>query len=112
MFVYLFDVIFLWKGVRDTFMKGDFVRFGIEYYGIRFVAVTSCTSCFLEISFGRVRQIEVDYDTYIGFVDPHAKSIGGNHYTAFSCLPAMLTYILGGIIQTGMVEVGGNLFIN
>ena len=112
MFVHLFDVVFLRKGVRNTFMKGHFVGFGIEDYSIRFVSVASCTSCFLEISFGRVWQIEVDYDTYIGFVDTHAESIGGNHYTAFSCLPAMLTYILGGIIQTGMVEVGGNLFVN
>ena len=46
------------------------------------------------------------------FAGQVAESIGGNHYTAFSCLPAMLTYILGGIIQTGMVEVGGNLFVN
>ena len=103
MFVHLFDVVFLRKGVRDTFMKGDFVRFGIEYYGIRFVAVTSCTSCFLEISFGRVRQIEVDYDTYIGFVDTHAKSIGGNHNLSAVIDEIILTFFADIVAHSSVV---------
>ena len=53
----------------------------------------------------------MQYDTHIGLIDPHAKGIGSYHHANFSALPAFLTEVLYGIIQSGVIKVGGDIFV-
>ena len=50
----------------------------------------------------------MQYDTDIRLVDAHAESVGGYHDADFSVLPAFLPEVFYGIVQSGMIEVGGN----
>ena len=84
----------------------------MENNGVCLFSVASGTSCFLKIGFGRVGQIEMDYQTYIGFVNAHSEGIGCYHHTAFAALPAFLADIFDGIVQSGMIEVGGDTFVD
>lgn len=53
----------------------------------------------------------MQYDTHVGFINPHSKGICRYHYTDFSALPAFLPEVFYGIIQSGVIEVGGNIFV-
>ena len=73
--------------------------------------VASGSSGFLEIGFYGVGQIHVDNDAYIRLVYSHSEGIGGYHDAAFTGLPAVLADVFGGIVQSGMVEVGCDVLI-
>lgn len=53
----------------------------------------------------------MQYDTHVGFINPHSKGVCSYHYTNFSALPAFLSEVFYGIIQSGVIEVGGNIFV-
>ena len=54
----------------------------------------------------------MQYDTDIRLVDAHAESVGGYHDADFSVLPAFLPEVFYGIVQSGMIEVSGNIFVH
>lgn len=51
-------------------------------------------------------------DADIRFVNTHSESIGGYHYADFPVLPAFLAEVFHCIIQSGMIEVSGNIFVH
>ena len=112
MFVYLEDIFFFGESVRHPFVQCHFVGFGIQDNGIGFQPVPSCPSGFLKVRFGRVGKVDMQYDTDIRLVDAHAESVGGYHDADFSVLPAFLPEVFYGIVQSGMIEVGGNAFLH
>ena len=76
-----------------------------------FLSVTSGSSGFLEVGFYGVGQVHVDNDAHVRFVYAHAESIGCHHDTAFAGLPAVLADVFGGIVQSGMVEIGCDVLV-
>ena len=75
------------------------------------MSVTSGSSGFLEVGFYGVGQVHVDNDAHVRFVYAHAESIGCHHDTAFAGLPAVLADVFGGIVQSGMVEIGCDVLV-
>ena len=51
-------------------------------------------------------------DADIRLVDTHAEGIGCHHDADFSALPAFLPEVFDGVIQSGMIEVGGYTFVH
>ena len=60
----------------------------------------------LKVGFYGVGQVHVDDDAHVRFVYAHAESVGCHHDTALAGLPAVLADVFGGIVQSGMVEIG------
>ena len=48
----------------------------------------------------------MDHEAHIGFVDTHAKGIGGHHHAYFVLLPPSLALILDGTVESCVVEGG------
>ena len=111
MLIYFLYILFFRKGVGNAFVQCCLIRLGVKDDRVGFLSVPSGTSCFLEVGFYGIGQIHVDDNPYIRFVDTHTECIGGDHDTAFSCLPALLADVFGGVIQSGMVEIGGDVFV-
>src|SRR3712207_1256506 len=76
-----------------------------------FLPVPSGASRLLKVGFGRIGQIEVQHDAYIGLVDTHSESVCSYHYTYFPVLPAFLAEVFHGIVQPRVIEIGGNAFV-
>ena len=112
MFVDIQNVLFVGEGVDHSFMECCLVRFGVQDDGIGFLSVSSGTSGFLKVGFGRVRQVEMQHDADIRLVDTHTEGIGCHHDADFSALPAFLPEVFDGVIQSGMIEVGGYTFVH
>ena len=118
-FVNFADVTFFGKRIAYPLFECDFIAGTEQQYGIGFHAVSSCSSGFLKVGFGRVGHIGVDNHVHVRFVNSHTKGVGGYHYTEFSFQPSFLSGIFGLIIESGMIKSGcdvvavqelGNLF--
>lgn len=64
-----------------------------------------------QVGFYGVGQVHVDNDAHVRFVYAHAESIGCYHDTALAGLPAVLADVFGGIVQSGMVEIGCDVLV-
>ena len=118
-FVNFLDITFLGKCIAYPLFECDFIAGTEQQYGIGFHAVSSSSSGFLKVGFGRVGHIGMDNHAYVWFVNSHTKGIGGYHYTEFSFQPGFLSGIFGLVVESGMIKSGcdvvavqelGNLF--
>ena len=110
-FVNLSDVAFFGEGVANPLFECDFIAGTEQQYGIGFHAVSSCSSGFLKVGFGRVGHIGMDNQAHVRFVNSHTKGIGGYHYTEFSFQPGFLSGIFGLIIKSGMIKSGCDVVV-
>ena len=104
----LSDVVFLRKCVGDALLQLAFVGVVVEQDGIGLEAVTTGTAGLLEIGLDTVGTVDVDDESYVGLVDAHAEGVGGHHHAGLTLLPGLLSFILHGGIETGVVEGGGD----
>ena len=65
--------------------------------------ITSCAASFLVIVFHALRHVVVDDETHIGFVDSHAKSIGGNHNLSAVIDEIILTFFADIVAHSSVV---------
>ena len=98
MFVHLTDIVFFGERIANAFLQNGFVALRIKEHGVCFLPVASGTSGFLEISFGRIGEIDVNHQTHIGLVDAHAERIGGYHHPERPVLPTFLALVLDVIV--------------
>lgn len=75
------------------------------------MSVAPCPPGFLKVGFYGIGQVHVDDDAHVRLVYSHAESVGGHHDAAPAGLPAVLADVFGGIVQSGMVEVGCYVFV-
>ena len=54
-------------------------------------AIAACTSCFLKIEFNSIRYVEMNYQSYISFVNPHSEGISADYYSGFILNPLLLS---------------------
>ncbi len=80
----------------------------IEQDCIRLPAVTTGTSCFLEIGLDAVRTVHVDDESYVRFVDTHAESVSCHHHPYLVLLPVSLSFIFYHTVKSCMIEGGGD----
>ena len=111
MLVHIFDIVFLRKSVGYALVQRGFVRFGVQDDGIGFLPVATGSPGFLKIGLYGVGQIHVDNNAHIRLVYAHSKGVGGYHDATFTGLPAVLSDVFRGIVQSGMVEIGCDVFI-
>ena len=76
--------------------------------GVGRLAVTSGSARFLEIGLGAVREVDMDHEPDVGFVDAHAEGVGANHHADPVRLPVLLPEGAGGGADAGVVERGGD----
>ena len=105
-FVNLTDVTFFGKCIAYPLFERDFIAGTEQQYGIGFHTVSTCSSGFLKVGFGRVGYVGMDNHAYVRFVNSHSKSVGGYHYTEFSFQPGFLSGIFGLIVESGMIKSG------
>ena len=72
-------------------------------HGVGGKPIAPGTSGFLEICFGRVGDVRMDYATHIRLVDAHAESIRGYDDTEVSFLPGAGSFVFLLIGETGVV---------
>ena len=70
------------------------------------LAVAPGASGFLEVGFEGVGRVEMDDETYVGFVNAHSEGVGGYDDGYLSGLPKVLPGVFVGGRQGGVV-VGG-----
>ena len=107
MLVNLADVIFGWKGCAEVHFLGAFVVRAIQQHGIGFLPISSRSSRFLKISLYRVRTIVMNHNSYVGLVDAHAESVGGNHNLFVALQPCLLMCIFDCGFKSGMKKSSG-----
>ena len=107
-FVDLADVVRVGEGVGDAVFQCCLVLGVVEDDGVGFLSVASGPSGFLEVGFDGVGQVDVYDEADVWLVDAHAEGVGGDHDAAFARLPAVLAQVFGGVVQSGVVVVGGD----
>ena len=89
----LIDALYLLCGrvvVRDALFDHGFVPLAVQEHTPRLLPVTSGSSGFLEVRFDGVRQIVVDNEPHIGFVDTHAERVGADDDARLRVFPCLL----------------------
>ena len=76
-------------------------------YGMRRLAVATCSSCFLIILFQGVWRIQMYHQSDIGIVYAHTEGVGGYHDAYSSLLPVTLAEVFLEVRQSGMEECYG-----
>ena len=76
---------------------------GEEKNAFSWFAVSSGTASFLVIVFHALRHVVVDDETYIGFVDSHAKSIGGDHNLSAVIDEIILTFFADIVVHSSVI---------
>ena len=105
-FVDLFDILAWRKRIVNAFYQFAVVVAVIEQDGTGRLSITSCTSCFLKISFDGVWTVVMDDYADVSFVDTHSEGVGGYHDAHGIVLPVALSTVLVGMVQSGMIEGG------
>ena len=84
-----------------------FVR--IESDAEALATIASCTSCLLVIAFQRFRNVIVDDETHIGFVDTHTKGDSGNDHIDILHEEVILRLCSCGRVEACMIGSSLNL---
>jgi len=77
--------------VKDDIVEKLAFRGEFEIFQ-RTCAIATGTACLLIIRLQVFGKIHMHHGTHIGFINTHSKSIGGNHYPAFSLDPIVLMF--------------------
>ena len=104
--VHLLDICLFRIRVVDAFLQLVFVAVVVKQYGKGFFPVASRSSCFLEVCFDTAGTIQMDDDSYIGFVDTHSESVGSHDDAHLILLPGCLPLTLHLWVES-CVEKGG-----
>ena len=83
-----------------------FVTLRVEHYGVSLLAVTSCSSCLLEVGFESVGKLIVDDESYVRLVDAHAEGVGCHHHSHLVVTPCTLSFVFSGRFKSGVIESG------
>ena len=88
------DEVALGIFVGQVLDKVETVALFAKYPCCGWTEVATCSSCFLEILFGRRWKVEMDDKAHVGLVDAHAKGIGSNDDRYFARNPVILPFLL------------------
>ena len=102
--VYLSDIVLVREGIYNALLQFGMIAIVIQQDGTCGLPVTTSTTSFLEISLNGIRAFVVYNQADVGFVNTHAKSIGGYHDTYTVVLPIALSFVFLGMVQSCVVE--------
>ena len=108
MLVDLFDIVLFWEGVADALFEFAVVGIVVEQHGVCLLPVASGAACFLEIGLEAVGAVDVDHQPHVRLVDTHTEGVGGYHHPHLVLLPVALSFVLDGVVESGVVEGGAD----
>ena len=86
------------------------ILLGIQQHASREFPVAPGAPCFLQEVLQRSRDIRMNDEPDIGFVDAHAESVGGDNHPQFAVDETLLGKLLGLGLQSGMEMGSGQVF--
>ncbi len=105
-FIDLTNLVLGREGVVDAFGEFGIITIIIEQDSLSRLAVTTCTTCFLEVGLDGVGTVVVHDQTDVGLVDAHTEGVGADDDAYLVLLPVALALVFHLVVQSGMIEGG------
>ena len=78
----------------------------IQQNSIRTASIAPGTACLLEVSFNRVRAVNMHNQPHVGLVYAHAEGVCSHHNPHLVVLPQLLPLVPYGVFKSGIIESG------